>query len=83
MVQGRGNPRDVTEQVTFMFAVLEGYTNDISVEEIPFFEEILYNLVNKSFYSYIFSYHLKYTLLKDSLFYLLETMRNQNRSTRL
>jgi len=75
LVQNRFSPIPVTDQVIFLYAVLNGFLDGISVDLVQRFEQELFSFLKGTLFHAPLSYHLKKILEEDLMNYFLTFFR--------
>jgi len=76
LIQNRFSPISVTDQVIFLFAVLNGFLDGISVDLVQRFELELYSLLPKTPFYAPLTYLLRFHLEEEILAYVLFLFRD-------
>jgi F-type H+/Na+-transporting ATPase subunit alpha len=75
LVQNRLEPVDIVDQTIFLYAALNGFLDDISVNLIPSFEKELYLFLRNSIFYLPLQCSLREELDKDLLNWILEVFK--------
>jgi F-type H+-transporting ATPase subunit alpha len=75
LVQNRFSPIPVTDQVIFLYAVLNGFLDGISVDSVQRFEQELFSFLKGTLFHSPLSFHLKKVLEEDLMKYFLTFFR--------
>lgn len=75
LVQNRFSPIPVTDQVIFLYAVLNGFLDGISADLVQRFEQELFIFLKGTFFYVPLSFHLKKALEEDLMIYFLTFFR--------
>jgi len=75
LVQNRFAPIPVTDQVIFLYAVLNGFLDGISADLVQRFEQELFSFLPKSVFHAIFNFYLRSELDDDLMIFFLTSFR--------
>jgi len=75
LVQNRFAPIPVTDQVIFLYAVMNGFLDGISADLVQRFEQELLAFLPKTAFHAPLSYQLRYSLEEDLMVYFLALFR--------